>query len=168
MATQTQVQVTGLSGANSDDSGVELVITLVIAVGTGIVFLSLFTLFRFLNRRGKCHHAYRQPSKLQNPKVEHGRHRTCLGLTKALLRFSDIDIARDVSFDAYLLLRYIKLGILICFIGCLLTWTVLFPVSATGTGGSSELRIISLVNAIRSWQRFYAYTICAWLFVGMY
>ncbi|KOS41969.1 hypothetical protein ACN38_g7128 [Penicillium nordicum] len=151
MATQTQVQVTGLSGANSDDSGVELVITLVIAVGTGIVFLSLFTLFRFLNRKGKCHHAYRQPSKLQNPKVEHGRHRTCLGLTKALLRFSDIDIARDVSFDAYLLLRYIKLGILICFIGCLLTWTVLFPVSATSTGGSSELRIISdqLVESTR-------------------
>jgi hypothetical protein len=161
MTTQTQV-------SNSDDSGVKLLIALVFAIGAGIVFLTLFALFRFLNRRGKYQHAYRKPSKLQNAKFENGRHRTCLGYSKALFEFPEIDIARDVSFDAYLLLRYIKLGILICFVGCLLTWTVLFPVSATSTGRSSELRIISFVNAIGAWQRFYAYALCAWLFVGMY
>lgn len=83
------------------------------------------------------------------------------------LRFSDTKIRSTVSFDAYFLLRYMKILVVICFAGCLLTWTVLLPISSTGDQGEEQLQKFSLFNnSSHSWKKFYANVACAWVFVG--
>jgi hypothetical protein len=52
------------------------------------------------------------------------------------------------------------------FIGCLITWPVLFPVNATGGGGESGLDIISFSN-VQDPTRYFAHALIAWVFFGM-
>jgi hypothetical protein len=58
----------------------------------------------------------------------------------------------------------------ITFVGCLITWPVLFPVNATGGGGGSQLNILSFSNVDSSSSsnrnRFYAHTFIGWIFFG--
>lgn len=70
------------------------------------------------------------------------------------------------SLDGYLFLRYFKLLIVICFLGCCITWPVLFPVYATGGGGQQQLDILSFSNAVDV-NRYYAPTFVAWVFLGL-
>lgn len=69
------------------------------------------------------------------------------------------------SLDGYFLLRYLKISILICFVGCLVTWPVLFPVNATGGGGQEQLNILSFAN-VENKDRYFAHTFIAWIFIG--
>lgn len=72
------------------------------------------------------------------------------------------------SLDAFLYLRYIRMTVLISFVGCCIAWPVLFPVNATGGGGKSQLDILSYANVDQTTQsaRYYAHTFVAWLFLG--
>jgi len=55
--------------------------------------------------------------------------------------------------------------VVICFVGCIITWPILFPVNATGQGGQKQLNILSFSN-IKNKQRYYAHTFVAWIFLG--
>lgn len=70
------------------------------------------------------------------------------------------------SLDGYFLLRYLKIATLICFVGCLITWPVLFPVNATGGGGQKQLDLLSFSNISGNKSRYYAHTFIAWIFIG--
>lgn len=72
------------------------------------------------------------------------------------------------SLDAFLFLRYIRMTILISFVGCCIAWPVLFPVNATGGGSSTQLDILSYSNVDQSTQsaRYYAHAFVAWAFLG--
>lgn len=58
--------------------------------------------------------------------------------------------------------------VVICFVGCCITWPVLFPVNITGGGGQEQLDILSYANINPDTQgnRYYAHTFVAWVYYG--
>ncbi|KAF2022063.1 DUF221-domain-containing protein [Aaosphaeria arxii CBS 175.79] len=67
------------------------------------------------------------------------------------------------SLDAYLFLRFLRMAIFLCVVGCCLTWPVLIPINATGGGKSSELDRIAIGN-IADKKKLYAHAVIAWVF----
>ena len=57
------------------------------------------------------------------------------------------------------------MSIVICLVGCLITWPILFPVNATGGGGQTQLNLLSFSN-VRNKNRYLAHTFVAWVFIG--
>jgi hypothetical protein len=54
---------------------------------------------------------------------------------------------------------------IICLVGCVITWPILFPVNATGHGGQTELDLLSFSNINKQGKtRYYAHTFIAWIF----
>lgn len=90
---------------------------------------------------------------------------TLFGWIPALFRMPDTYVLHHHSIDAYLLLRYLKIATTICFVGCLITWPVLFPVNATGGGGKKQLDMLSMSNVTGNLNRYYAHTFVAWIFI---
>ncbi|OCT50030.1 hypothetical protein CLCR_06628 [Cladophialophora carrionii] len=74
-------------------------------------------------------------------------------------------VLRHSSLEAYLFLRFLRMVVLICVVGCCLTWPILFAVNATGGGGATQLDRISLSN-VADRKRLYAPAIIAWVFFG--
>ncbi|KAJ4387182.1 phosphate metabolism protein 7 [Gnomoniopsis smithogilvyi] len=72
------------------------------------------------------------------------------------------------SLDAFLFLRFIRMTVIISFVGCCITWPILFPVNATGGGGQTQLDILSYSNVDQAAQinRYYAHALVAWVFLG--
>lgn len=72
------------------------------------------------------------------------------------------------SFDAYLFLRLLKMFVVIAFVGCCITWPVLFPVNATGGGGLVQLNVLTFGNILtpKHSSRLYAHTFVGWLYFG--
>lgn len=91
-----------------------------------------------------------------------------LGWIRSMMKLPDTYVLRHHSMDAYLLLRYLKIATTICFVGCLITWPVLFPVNATGGGGKKQLDILSFGNVTGNLSRYYAHTFIAWIFIGKF
>ncbi|KAI0808563.1 hypothetical protein GGR55DRAFT_689908 [Xylaria sp. FL0064] len=69
------------------------------------------------------------------------------------------------SLDAYLYLRFLRTIIVICIVGCGLTWPILMPVNATGGGTSTELDRITISNVTKT-NHLYAHAVLAWVFLG--
>lgn len=80
----------------------------------------------------------------------------------------DIHALQHQSLDAYLYLRYLRMAVILCFVGCLITWPVLFPVNATGGAGQAQLDILSYANINQDTQynRYYAHALTAWVYFG--
>src|ERR1700759_4603398 len=57
------------------------------------------------------------------------------------------------------------MSIVICLVGCLITWPVLFPVNATGGGGQKQLNILSFSN-VKDKNRYLAHTFIAWVLIS--
>lgn len=88
------------------------------------------------------------------------------GWVKDTYNLPDTYVLQHNSLDGYFLLRYLKIVTVICFVGCLITFPVLFPVNATGGGGQTQLNLISFSNITNTKNRYYAHTFCAWIFIG--
>lgn len=69
-----------------------------------------------------------------------------MGWKKEYRDLKDEFVLGHTSIDNYLWLRFFKMLTLMCFVGCLITWPILFPVNATGGGGQSGLDILSFSN----------------------
>ena len=85
-------------------------------------------------------------------------------------KIPDEFVLQHNSLDGYFLLRYIKLSIMICFVGCCISWPILFPVNATGGGSEKQLNVLSFSNVRAESQvaklRYLAHTFVAWIFIG--
>ncbi|KAJ8127232.1 hypothetical protein O1611_g6404 [Lasiodiplodia mahajangana] len=83
-------------------------------------------------------------------------------------KISDYHPLQHQSLDAYLFLRFLKILVVICFVGCCITWPVLFPINITGTAGKKQLDLLTYANVNNSTQynRYYAHVFIAWLFYG--
>ncbi|KAK4174369.1 hypothetical protein QBC36DRAFT_333770 [Triangularia setosa] len=83
-------------------------------------------------------------------------------------RIPDIYALQHQSLDAYLYIRYLQMALVLCFVGCLITWPVLFPINATGGGGQTELDILSFsnVNPENNKNRYYAHVFVSWAYFG--
>lgn len=88
-----------------------------------------------------------------------------LGWRKEYQELKDEFVLGHSSIDNYLWLRFFKILIVICFVGSIITWPVLFPVNATGGGGQSGLDLLSFSN-IGPGPRYYASCLVGWVFLG--
>lgn len=83
-----------------------------------------------------------------------------------MYKLPDEYVLQHHSMDAYLLLRFLKLITFICFVGCCMTFPVLWPVNATGGGGKQQLDKLNFSNVGHQYGRFFAHAFIAWFFVG--
>ncbi|RDL30692.1 uncharacterized protein BP5553_10037 [Venustampulla echinocandica] len=74
------------------------------------------------------------------------------------------------SIDAYLFLRFLRMTVVIMFVGACITWPVLFPVNATGGGTGGQLNLLSMTNIDKDKSggkyRYFAHCFCGWIYFG--
>ncbi|KAH8602366.1 hypothetical protein B0O99DRAFT_561765 [Bisporella sp. PMI_857] len=88
-----------------------------------------------------------------------------LGWFGAFKSIPDEYVLEHQSLDGYLYLRFLKMITIICFVGALITWPILFPVNATGGAGQKELDLLSFSNINSNGKnRYYAHTFLGWIF----
>jgi hypothetical protein len=83
-------------------------------------------------------------------------------------KIPDVYALQHQSLDSYLYLRFLKIALVICFVGCCITWPVLFPVNATGGAGKEQLDILQYANIDNKnqSQRYYAHVFVGWVYFG--
>lgn len=87
----------------------------------------------------------------------------------AFWKIPDIYALQHQSLDGFLFIRFLRIIVTICFVGCCILWPILFPVNATGGNGEKQLNILSYSNVKTEGSninRFYAHAFAAWLFYG--
>ncbi|KAJ5159840.1 uncharacterized protein N7482_006844 [Penicillium canariense] len=140
--------------------------TLIPALISFTVMLVLFIILRRSNRRMYMPRTYIGYLKSWQRTPE-----TPTGLwnwVAAMYKLPDTYVLQHHSMDAYLLLRFLKLISVLMFVGCCVTWPILFPVNATGGGGGQQLNLLSISNVSSdNYGRFYAHCFLAWIFVAI-
>lgn len=133
-----------------------------------IIVVSSAIFLVFLIVRGRFNRVYQPRTYLQTldkgqrtPKQTPG----FLGWLQEFKSLPDDYVVRHSSLDNYLWLRFFKMLTAMCFVGCIVTWPVLFPVAATGGGGQSGLDILSFSN-VGGIYRYFAFAIMSWIFLG--
>jgi hypothetical protein len=60
------------------------------------------------------------------------------------------------------------MALVLCFVGCCITWPILFPVNATGRGNQTQLDVLSYANINQETEnnRYYAHVFVGWLYFG--
>lgn len=97
--------------------------------------------------------------------------KSLFGWMKGFNQIPDTYVLQHNSLDAFFLLRYLKISVIICFVGCLWTWPILFPVNATGHAEPrrQQLDILTFGNInpyTSDGYRYYAHALVAWVFIG--
>ncbi|PWY79254.1 DUF221-domain-containing protein [Aspergillus heteromorphus CBS 117.55] len=159
-STTTSEEVKSTSNSASD-----LVTSLVLSLVVAVAMVLLFVILRRTERRMYMPRTYLgvlRPSDRTPPSPT--------GLWNWILhmyRLPDEYVLQHHSMDAYLLLRFLKITSMICFVGCCITFPVLLPVNGTGGGGKQQLDLLSMSNiSSDSYGRYFAHTFIAWIFVG--
>ncbi|RDW60662.1 DUF221-domain-containing protein [Coleophoma cylindrospora] len=122
----------------------------------------LFLIFRKSMRR-----VYQPRTYIETLREDEKTEQAPSGLLDWLSPFRNIHdtyVLQHQSLDGYLYLRYLKMMTVICFVGCCITWPVLFPVNATGGGIATQFDILSFSNVMNK-NRYYAHTFIAWIFL---
>ncbi|KAI0415612.1 hypothetical protein F5X98DRAFT_346005 [Xylaria grammica] len=154
------------SARDGDPTAAGLYLTLGPVALTAAVYLTIFLVLRKSQRRFYAPRTYlgslRESER--SPALPNG----LLNWFGSFWKISDYHPLQHQSLDAYLFLRFLKILIVICFVGCCITWPVLFPVNATGGGGQTELNLLSYANVNQNTQynRYYAHVFIAWIFYG--
>lgn len=89
-----------------------------------------------------------------------------LGWFGGFYKVPDTHVLNAHTLDGYLFLRFLKISVVICLVGCLITWPVLFPVNITGGGGQEQLDLLTIGNVADSFWRYLAHAACAYVFFG--
>ncbi|KAF2103468.1 DUF221-domain-containing protein [Rhizodiscina lignyota] len=76
----------------------------------------------------------------------------------------DTYVLNHHTLDGYLFLRLLKISVVCCLVGCLITWPVLFPVNITGGGGHSQLDMLTFANVTNNYFKYFAHAGCAIIF----
>ncbi|KAJ9136442.1 DUF221 domain-containing protein [Pleurostoma richardsiae] len=143
-----------------------LVSTLVpVALVAGVYFL-IFLILRRSQRRWYAPRTYigSLKERERTPPISNG----FLGWIGQFWKIPDVYALQHQSLDAFLYLRFLRMTVVICFVGCCITWPILFPINATGGGGQKQLDILSYSNIDIKTQknRFYAHALVSWVFYG--
>ena len=151
---------------NTSNSASTLVSTLIPSLIIAGIMILVFAILRRSHRRQYMPRTYLGTLRDQErtPEPTGG----FLGWIPAMFKLPDTYVLHHHSLDAYLLLRYLKIATTICFVGCLITWPVLFPVNATGGKGNRQLDMLTFGNVTGNLNRYYAHTFIAWIFIGKF
>ena len=92
--------------------------------------------------------------------------RSLVGWFKEMMAIPDTWVLNHQSIDGYLLLRFLRILTTICFVGCCITWPILFPVNATGGNQQVQLNVVGFQNIKPYYNnpRLYAHTFVGWIF----
>ncbi|KAI0506830.1 hypothetical protein F5B22DRAFT_432230 [Xylaria bambusicola] len=154
------------SARTEDASAAGLYLTLGPVALTAAAYIAIFLVLRKSQRRFYAPRTYlgslRESER--SPSLPNG----LFNWIAPFWKISDYHPLQHQSLDAYLFLRFMKILIVICFVGCCITWPVLFPVNITGGGGQVQLNLLSYsnVNKDTQYNRYYAHTFIAWIFYG--
>lgn len=93
------------------------------------------------------------------------------GWLKPLNKIPDTYVLQHNSLDAFFLLRYLKMSVIITFVGCLFIWPILLPVNATGHANPprQQMDILTIGNIDPNSSygyRYYAHALLAWIYVA--
>ncbi|KAI2621344.1 DUF221-domain-containing protein [Xylaria nigripes] len=140
-----------------------LISALVPTSTTGLMLLGVFILVR------RRFHILYAPRSILGTVEERDRtplpSKGFLNWLIATREFPDEFLLQHESLDAYLYLRFLRMIIFICVVGCVLTWPILMPVNFTGGGSSTELDRLSISN-IEKTDYLYAHAMMACIFLG--
>ncbi|KAM7217691.1 DUF221 domain containing protein [Rhypophila decipiens] len=83
-------------------------------------------------------------------------------------KIPDVYALQHQSLDAYFFIRFLRIVTIITFVGCLITWPVLFPINATGGGGREQLDILTYgnIDAKTKSSRYFAHVLVGWVYYG--
>ncbi|KAL1610149.1 phosphate metabolism protein 7 [Paraconiothyrium brasiliense] len=158
----------GVAGSNrdepTDNSLSSLVSTLVPTAISALIFVSLFLIFRSRFRRLYAPRTYIDSlgDQRKTPAPSNG----ILAWIKDFRHIKDEYILDHQSIDGYLFVRFFKLLIVLCFLGCVITWPVLFPINATGGAGKKQLNLLSMSN-VQNVNRYYAHALVSFVFLTL-
>jgi hypothetical protein len=142
-----------------------LISTLVpVLVVSGILFILFLLLRRTLKRnyQPRTYLGSLRPRE-RTPSVPDG----LFSWIGAVRKIPDSYVLNHHSLDGFLLLRYLKIAAAICFVGCIITWPVLFPINITSNGTQKELNLLSIAN-VTDKNRLYAHVFIAMIFYGFF
>ncbi|KAI0152345.1 DUF221-domain-containing protein [Hypoxylon sp. NC0597] len=147
-------------------SAASLYLTLAPVALVAGVYLAIFLVLRKSQRRYYAPRTYLgslRPSE-RSPPLPNG----LFNWIGPFWKIPDVHSLQHQSLDAYLFLRFLRIIVVVCFVGCCILWPVLFPVNATGTGSAEQVDILSYSHVNRDTQtnRYYAHTFMAWIFYG--
>jgi calcium permeable stress-gated cation channel len=146
-----------------------MVSTLIPAALIAAAFVTAFVIARKYFRRVYAPRTYLNHlgQQRQTPAPSPGY----FGWIKDFRGLKDEFILDHQSIDGYLFVRFFKVIIIISFLGCLLTWPVLFPVNATGGAGRQQLDLLTMANVAQSppsnVNRYYAHALISVIFISI-
>lgn len=140
-----------------------------VAVYAGVFFLLFIVLRRLFPR------IYNPRTYLSTLPPQERSPATPKGLFNWLLSYYNVSdtvvLNTQETLDGFLFLRLLRVAVLSCLVGMIITWPILFPINITGSGNQTQLNILTWSNVAsedhpNSYYRYYAHVICAWLFFG--
>ncbi|KAL5423432.1 hypothetical protein PMIN04_003949 [Paraphaeosphaeria minitans] len=152
------------SAQNSSSSISAFVSTLVPCAALAAVYIGFFLILR--RKQQRLYQTRTVHEKLSN--YERTPSSSKPGIFSWISDFratNDDYILNHQSLDGYLFIRFLKMLVFMSFVGCLITWPVLFPVNATGGAGQANLDVLSFSNVAQP-ARFFAHAFIAWAFFG--
>ncbi|KAK5165486.1 phosphate metabolism protein 7 [Saxophila tyrrhenica] len=149
-------------GPESSSSASQLLSTLAPVALFALVWLILFLIFRkwfARNYRPRTFLGSLRPNE-RSPNISE----SFFGWIKEFYAIPDTWILNHHTLDGYLFLRFLKMAVVCCIVGCLITWPVLFPINITGGGGNKQLDMLTFANVTNNYYKLFAHAGCAILF----
>ncbi|KAI0014334.1 DUF221-domain-containing protein [Xylariaceae sp. FL0662B] len=157
---------TGSARDTPPASAASLYLTLGPVALVGAVYVSIFLCLRRSQRRYYAPRTYLGSLRTseRSPALPNG----FFNWFSSFWKMPNIHPLQHQSLDAYLFLRFLRVLVVICFVGCCLLWPVLFPVNATGSGDAQQVDLLSYshINGSTETNRYYAHAFMAWIFYG--
>ncbi|EOA87928.1 phosphate metabolism protein 7 [Exserohilum turcicum] len=158
----------GKAKKESNSSVSSFVSTLIPAALLAFAFVTAFFIARKYFRRVYAPRTYLNHlgKQRQTPPPSPG----LFGWIKDFAGLKDEYILDHQSIDGYLFVRFFKVLIVTSFLGCLITWPVLFPVNATGGAGQTQLDLLSMSNVDpkgTNVNRYYAHAVITFIFLSL-
>lgn len=134
----------GSAQEGGSSSASALVATLVPVLVYAVVWFALFLILR--NRFPRYYRPRTFVNSL-NPELRTPKPSDSIfGWVSEFWAMPDTYVLNHHTLDGYLFLRFLKIAIVCCLVGCLITWPILFPINATGGGGLSQLDLLTMGN----------------------
>ena len=143
-------------------SATSVVTVLVPVLVYAIVFFLLFCLFRKWfprNYRPRAVLGTLRPSE-RTPDLPTG----LFNWIKPFYEIPDTYVLQHHSMDGYLFLRFLKISVITCLVGCVITFPVLFPINITGGGVKTQFEILTMANVTNNYFKMFAHAGCAIIF----
>lgn len=119
-----------------------LVATLAPTAVIAAIYLTIFLVLRRSHRRFYAPRSYLGTLREQerSPELPSG----FLNWVGAAWKIPDTWALQHQSLDAYLFLRYLRMTVVIMFVGACITWPILFPIYITGGGPGGQLDMLAM------------------------